>query len=101
MKTPGLRHILLRESGRFSEVKHAGQKVAGRGQLAWRRLWENMLLGQRRASASPRRCAKALVDFGGLTQTRPSRMCQDRQVEVGASEVSCVSLDRVDGPWPS
>ena len=29
------------------------------------------------------------------------RRCEDRESEVGAAEVSCVSLDRVDRPWPS
>ena len=101
MKTPGLRHSLVREFGRFSEVRHAGQKVSGSGQLAWRD-HVGFSTKHEQVQALDRRSTfrESFGGFAGLTQTR-SRECADRKVEVGASEVSCVSLDRVDGLCPS
>ena len=93
-------HEKLTDVSKNLEVKKAGGKEAGLGKLG---LEEKSLrkdfFSSNKSKLKPltgdRLCVKALCQFGWLTLNR-----QDRHVEVCASEVSYVSWDRENDPWP-
>ena len=51
--------------------------------------------------AGGRRCEKVSWKLGRSISVKPCRVCEERQVEFSASEVSCVSGDVVHTHWPS
>ena len=46
-------------------------------------------------------CVKSLLSVWRVDRRQALRMCEDRQVEVNASDAFDVSLAKVDDPWPS
>ena len=94
----------LYQSIREEEWKEMQEQQKGSLQEDWHMLREDFFSAkEEQVRAFDRRSAlrERLLTVWRVDSHQGLRRCEDRQSEVGAAEVSCVSLDRVDGPWPS
>ena len=98
-------HEKLKEVARQVGVGKAGQRVAGRGRVAWKRTSkETFLLAnveQERVFHRRSDLCEISLSVWRVDRRQALRMCEDRRVEVNASDASDVSLAKVDDPWPS
>ena len=89
----------LKEVFKNIGAEKACQKVAGSGKLAWRTpLREDFFSAkEEQVQAGDRRAAlrETLWSIWRVDTRHASRMCEDRLVQVDASEVPCVSRDRL------
>ena len=90
------RHEKVKDVSKHIGVKKAGQRVPGSGKVAWRKTVKSAKEEQERALDRRSALRGSLLSIWNVDIHQALRMCEDRQVEVEASEASYVSWDRVD-----
>ena len=97
-------HESLKEVYKNIGVKKAGQRIARWGKLAWRKSDRELFLSSKGLQAALNKRSAvwvSLLEALNAKIHKTLRICEDRPVQIEESEASYVSLDRVDGPWPS
>ena len=93
----------VKEVSKCTGVKKAGKRVAGLGKLPWRKEEEQRFISEKDELilAHERRSElrERLLEVSKVDAAQALRRCEERQLEVCESEVSCTSWDPLEEAW--